>query len=305
MLVTGATGFVGSSLANRLRDLGAEVYGISRSVRSDNLIKGNITSYSFLNQVVKKRKIEVCFHLAGEALVEEGQKAPYSTFKTNILGTLNVLEVARKNNLSRVIISSSSHVYGENKLPYYEIYSPHPTRPYETSKASTDLITLSYANSFNLPVLIPRFVNIYGPGDLHFNRLIPKTVKAVITGKKLEMWGGKSLRDYLFVDDAVEAYLKLAEYDLKNIKSNRIFNIGSDNLISAEDLVKKIVRISGKNVSIKNIPDEREKEINSQYVSWDKAREALGWNPAYSLEKGLKKTYIWYEDFFKKKRSNE
>lgn len=210
---------------------------------------------------------------------------------------MNILESARNNNLEKVIIASTSHVYGKNKVPYVESYMPRPTRPYETSKACTDLIAQSYATSFNLPVLIPRFVNIYGPGDLNFQRLIPKTIKNVLENCSPTMWGGGTMRDYLFIDDAIEAYLLLAKITINKVGENRVFNFGSFNIISVEDLIKKIIKIAQKNVTVKKIIEKRDGEISSQYVSFKKAMKLLNWKPKTSLDEGLKKTIAWYAKY--------
>ena len=298
VLITGVTGFVGKALEKRLGELGAKVFGISRSINNDKKnLRANILDYSTINNFIIDSKIQICFHLASESLVEAGQKDPYLTFKINIEGTLNILESARKNNLEKIIIASTSHVYGKNKVPYLESYMPRPTRPYETSKACTDIMAQSYAESFYLPVLIPRFVNIYGPGDLNFQRLIPKTIKSVLGGLSPTMWGGEAIRDYLFIDDAIDAYLLLAKINISKVGDNRVFNFGSSNMISVEDLIKKIIKISGKNLIIKKESIEREGEIVSQYVSFNKAIRVLGWNPKISLDEGSKRTVAWYSKF--------
>jgi len=294
VLVTGSTGFVGSHLVKKLTREGANVFELSRSKTGKKVLKGNIADFSGLELFMRNSKIQACIHLAAESLVELGQEDPYRTFKTNIDGTLNVLEAARVNSLERVIVASTAHVYGKNKLPYVEKYTPRPSRPYETSKACTDLIAQSYADTFNLPVLVPRFVNIYGPGDLNFSRLIPKTIQAVLSGETPKMWGGEALRDYLFIEDALNAYVKLLSIPLKIIKDNRIFNFGSGNKASVEAIIRKIIAISGKNLSITQIQDERPLEIEAQYVSFSKARKLLGWNPRTDLDVGLGKTIKWY-----------
>ena len=298
VLITGITGFVGKALSKRLKSQGANVFGISRSIKNDKKnLKVDILDYSAIDKFIKDSKIDICFHLASTSLVEEGQLHPYQTFKVNTEGTLNILESARNNNLNRIIVASTSHVYGKNKVPYFENYMPRPTRPYETSKACTDIIAQSYATSFNLPVLIPRFVNIYGPGDLNFQRLIPKTIKSILEDVPPKMWGGEAIRDYLFIDDAIDAYLLLAKINTSKVGDNRVFNFGSSNMIGVEDLIKKIIKIVGKNLIIKKVSDERKGEIASQYVSFNKAIRVLGWKPKISLDEGLKRTIAWYSKF--------
>lgn len=298
ILITGITGFVGKALSNRLKSLGAIVYGISRSVKNDvRNLNADILDYPKIDKFIKDSGIAICFHLASTSLVEEGQLHPYQTFKVNTEGTLNILESVKNNKLEKVIIASTSHVYGKNKVPYFEGYTPKPTRPYETSKACTDIIAQSYVESFDLPVLIPRFVNIYGPGDLNFQRLIPKTIRSVLENSSPEMWGGAAIRDYLFIEDAVEAYVLLTKLDLKKVGENRVFNFGSSNVISVKDLIKKIIRIADKNLIIKNVSGKREGEIVSQYVSFNKAIRVLGWKPKIDLTLGLEKTVAWYSKF--------
>lgn len=297
ILITGITGFVGKALSSRLKSLGAIVYGISRSINNDDRnLNADILDYPKINKFIKNSGIEICFHLASVSLVEEGKLYPYQTFKINMEGTLNILESARTNKLEKVIIASTSHVYGKNKVPYLESYTPKPTRPYETSKACMDIIAQSYATSFSLPVLIPRFVNIYGPGDLNFQRLIPKTIKSVLANSRPEMWGGGALRDYLFIDDAVNAYVSLAKVSIDKVGSNRVLNFGSSSVISVEDLIKKIISIANKNLSIKETVEKREGEIASQYVSIVKAKKELGWRPKVTLDKGLSETIVWYQE---------
>lgn len=300
VLITGVSGFVGSSLANKLRSIGAKVHGLTRSEENENYLKGDILNFLQLNSFIKNKKIQICYHLGGKSLVEDGQKNPYETFKVNTEGTLNVLESSRKNNLERVIIASTTHVYGDNKPPFLEDYTPKPTRPYETSKACTDLIAQSYAETFNLPILIPRFVNIYGPGDLNFSRLIPKTIKFVLSGISPQMWGGEAIREYLFIDDAIEAYLKLGSLDLGLVGKNRIFNFGSGSHISVRNLIEKIIDISKTPLLIEKIEGERNLEIYSQYVSSQKAKDILKWESSVGLEEGLRKTISWYREHLKK-----
>jgi CDP-glucose 4,6-dehydratase len=297
VLITGIQGFVGSNLAKALEKKGAIVWGLSRTVENRNTLKANIIEYSRVDQIIKEKNISVCFHLAAESIVESGQEDPYQTLKINTLGTLNILESARKNNLEKVIIASTVHVYGDNPLPFKEEYAPRPTRPYETSKTCLDLIAQSYIETFDLPVLISRFCNIYGPEDKNFNRLVPKTMRSVLNSERPLMWGGKSIRDYLFIDDAIDAYVKLAEVSVPVVGKNRIFNFGTGKHYSVEEVIRMIIRISGKKVTIKRITEERTNEILKQYVSSAKAKKILHWSAEVPFETGLKKTIKWYSKY--------
>ncbi len=291
VLVTGARGFVGSHLVKRLETLGALVMPVSRWQGSVDVTEKEAIEPLFRNAP------SVVFHLAGEALVEKGQESPYETFRTNILGTINVLELSRVYKIPRVIIASTAQVYGQGKSPLGEDDPPRPSRPYETSKTATDLLAQSYADSFNVPVVIPRFVNIYGPGDMNFTRLIPKTLQHVVHGKPVPMWGGGAKREYLYIDDAVEAYLMLATMSSAKLEKNRIFNFGAGRPLTVEDLIKRIGKLSGSSIRIERTKEGREGEIVDQYVSWEKAGRVLGWKPRVPLEEGLKRTIAWYKEY--------
>lgn len=299
ILITGITGFIGSNLAKELRILGANVYGISRTTQDKYTFNTDISDFFSINKIINNNKIDICYHLAAASLVESGQADPYDTFRSNLLETLNILESARKNNLEKVIVASTSQVYGDNP-PFNETDETIASRPYETSKICADLMAQSYADTFNLPILISRCVNTYGPNDLNLNRLIPKTIKSVLSNQDPEMWGeGNVKREYLYISDVINAYICLAKIDIKTVGKNRIFNFGNDNPITVKNLMQKIINLSGKNVEIKKISGGRSHEIKEQYVSSSKAKIILDWQPKTSLDLGLKETIKWYEIFFK------
>ncbi|MFV1917572.1 MAG: NAD-dependent epimerase/dehydratase family protein [Patescibacteria group bacterium] len=315
VLVTGASGFLGTNLTRGLVLLGANVVTLSRKGASENLafrtdsylgkidkdIKGSVTNYSLVDKTIKDEKIDIVFHLAAQPLVEKGREGPRKTFKVNVEGTWNVLEASRKAGVDKVILSSTTHVYGNNPdLPYKEEYYPRPSRPYETSKACSDLLGQSYYETYGLLVEIPRFVNIYGPGDLNFNRLVPQIIKTIIDGKSPSVWIDDIVRDFLYVDDAVNAYLSLAKRKHVQDKDSRVFNFGSGKNISIHRVAKMLVALSGDrglNVKTEPMPVRREGEVLKQYVSIAKAKKQLGWKPRYSLEDGLKRTYDWYRKY--------
>ncbi len=295
VLVTGAGGFLGVSLTAKLKHEGARVIAVSRTATSSDIVVADVMSRHQLETFFSTSDLFACFHLAGEALVEQGKESPYATFKSNIVGTLNVLELGRIYRIPRIIISSTAHVYGDAKPPTSESVPPRPSRPYETSKTCADLIAQSYADSYHLPVLIPRFVNIYGPGDRNFSRLIPKTIRSVLSGQKPTLWGGAVRRDFLFVDDAIRAFIKLSQIRDSIIEKNRIFNFGTGEIISIRDLMLKIIRLSGVNTTIATEEKGREQEISRQFVTYEKAKNILGWKPTIKLTEGLVKTIQWYQ----------
>lgn len=316
VLITGANGFVGSNLTKTLISKGASIVTYSPGgIHSPSLLiledlqksiakieKGSVKDYEKLNRVVKRNKIEIIFHLAAQPLIEIGHISPIETFDVNIRGTWNMLETARENKVKRIVVASTSHVYGDNpKLPYKEEYYPQPSRPYETSKACADLLAQTFADTYSLPVEVPRFVNLYGPGDFNFGRVVPKVIKTILEGKNPKMFDLGAVRDFLYIDDAIDAYIALVEKKLPDKKRVRIFNFGSGKPTKIIDIAKMIVKFSDKpqlKVEIEPIPEERKKEIPKQYVSIAKAKKELGWKPKTSLEKGLKETINWYSRYF-------
>lgn len=303
VLVTGASGFVGSHLVSKLTSVKSKVITLSKkgSKFQTNIINevGSVENFDKLNEIIKRYKVSVIFHLAAQPLVEVGQTNPIKTFEVNVRGTWNILESARENNVQKVIIASTAHVYGDNpKVPFKEEYFPQPSRPYETSKACADLLAQSFADTYNLPVEIPRFVNIYGPGDFNFTRLIPKVIKSILTGTSPQVWDIGSVRDFLYIDDAIRAYLMIAEKQLDYGKRLRVFNFGTGKPIKIYDLVLKIIKLANKDIEVRlgNPPEERSNEIKKQYVSIAKAKKELGWLPKVLLGDGLKKTIQWYKE---------
>ena len=317
VLVTGSSGFVGSHLCKALVDKGAKVFAlhIGRASfktnpvfsQTNNLpmthLYGSIERYSMVKKVIKENKITIVYHLAAQPLVEIGQASPLTTFESNIRGTWSVLEAARVNKVDKVVIASTTHVYGNNpNLPYKEEFFPQPSRPYETSKACADLLAQSYADTYSLPVEIPRFANIYGPGDTNSSRLIPKVMQSVLSEKNPHVWDVGAVRDFLYIDDAVKAYLRLVESDLPNNRRVRVINFGLGKPIRVVSVVRQIIKLSGNKrlkVITQKVPDVREKEIRKQYTSIQKARKLLKWKPEIALDEGLKKTFEWYQKFYK------
>jgi len=310
VLVTGADGFIGGNITKELVDLGAEVFAL---VRTENQAKNpiflgceskvkkvtaDVCNFDQINKIFQENKIDSCFHLAAQPIVSEAFANPLPTFEVNIHGTINILEAARRSEfLKGLVIASTTHVYGDNKnLPYLESYFPQPSRPYETSKACADILTQTYYYTYGLPVAISRCTNTYGPGDMNFSRLIPKTIKSLLSNQNPEIIDGHTKRDFIYIKDVVSAYLTLAENLGRSEVRGQAFNFGSGQVHSALDLAEKILQVINRDgLEIKVIPGELKKEIEEQYVSIAKAKALLGWEPQYSLEHGLKETWEWYE----------
>lgn len=303
VLITGVNGFVGAHLYNYLLGKGAKVIGVTKRKSIDkNMRQIDVTNLKHLEKEFMNSSIFACFHLAGESIVEHGQQSPYKTYRTNILGALNVLDLCRRYKTKRIIIASSAHVYGNIGKCAKEEELPMPTRPYETSKTCIDIIAQSYADTYDLPVLIPRFVNIFGPGDTNFTRVIPKTIRNILNGQQPVLWGGKARREYLYIDDAIRAYGCLGQTKDSQIEKNRVYNFGTGKPITVKDLMEKIIMLTGKNMTIRHIPNQRKDEITLQCVSSVKAARVLGWESRVSLLQGLKHSIDWYKKYLKIKR---
>jgi CDP-glucose 4,6-dehydratase len=317
VLVTGATGFVGSWLTKSLVEKKANVIALIRDHVPDSpliytgtysklksVVEGDIIDYGTVNRVFNEYDINICFHLAAQTIVGAANRSPLPTFETNIKGTWNILEVALKTKtLERIIIASTDKIYGEPvKLPITEDHPLSATYPYDASKACIEILTRTYFKTYGLPVGITRCCNIYGGGDLNFSRIIPDAIRSIVFNKNpIIRSDGTPVRDFIYITDVVNAYLTLAEnLDKKNVKGEA-FNFGSNSPIKILDLVNKIIKVSGKNLKPVIKGEGKPKgEISEQYLSSEKARKILKWEPKIPLEIGMKKTINWYENFFAK-----
>ncbi|MFH1442337.1 MAG: GDP-mannose 4,6-dehydratase [Candidatus Omnitrophota bacterium] len=314
VLVTGFEGFLGSNLTKQLISDGAAVFGLDikthrpqtiltlAEYKKIKVIKGDVANYSLIKDIINNNNIQIVFHLAAEALVGRGYKNPLNTFKSNIRGTWNVLEACRlADNLEAVIVASSDKAYGaHNNLPYKENFPLIGSHPYDVSKSCADLITNTYFHTYCLPVAITRCGNIYGPGDFNFSRLIPDAIKSLILNKTLKIRSdGNFVRDYVYVDDIVAGYIKIAELFKKYKLSGEAFNLSDENPITVIKLLDEINNTGFHNRKVTyKIMNTAKYEIKKQYLSSIKARRILGWKPKYSLKEGLKKTADWYAGYF-------
>ncbi len=312
VLVTGCTGFLGSWLTIALVEAGAAVVGLIRDGtpfshlrRSGygeriSVVRGDVTDYETVERTLNEYEIDAIFHLAAQTIVPIANRSPLSTFETNIKGSWTVLEAARRSpTVTRVALASSDKAYGAHEtLPYTEDAPLRGCYPYDASKVCAEFIARSYAVTYDLPVAITRCANLYGGGDLNWSRIFPGTIRSVIRGERpIVRSDGTMVRDYLYVRDAVSAYLTLAERLDETEVKGEAFNFGMDNPKPVIEIVQTIIAISEypelEPVVLSNAPNE----IQAQYLDSGKARRVLDWTPRYSLEDGLRETLAWYQEF--------
>ncbi|RJP24574.1 MAG: NAD-dependent epimerase/dehydratase family protein [Candidatus Abyssobacteria bacterium SURF_5] len=312
VLVTGASGLVGSCLTRKLLDLKADAVCLVRDwvpqsefVRSSlmekvKVVRGDVTDRKLLERIMGEYEIDTIIHLAAQTIVGIANRNPISTFEANIAGTWNLLEAARRSpTIKQIVLASSDKAYGANDhLPYNETCPLKGTHPYDVSKSCADLIAQSYAKTYRLPVAITRCGNFYGEGDLNWNRIIPGTIRSVLRGKRPVIRSdGKYVRDYFYVEDGAEAYLLLAERLAADERLyGEAFNFSNETPVTVLDLVKKIMMLMESSLE-PDIRNEAVNEIREQFLNAEKARKTFGWRPSFSLEEGLKRTINWYRDF--------
>ena len=307
-LVTGATGLVGSWLVERLQDAGADVVCLVRDTVPERqkalsrakIVGGDVCDQAVLERVMGEYEIDTVIHLAAQTIVGIANRNPISTFEANIQGTWCLLEACRRSPLvKQIAIASSDKAYGDQEiLPYSEDTPLHGQHPYDVSKSCADLISLTYAKSYDLPVAVTRCGNFYGGGDLNWNRIVPGTIRSIERGiAPVIRSDGEFIRDYFYVEDGAAAYMHLCEQLAARPElRGQAFNFSNELQISVRELVEKISALMGSDLK-PEIRNEASNEIRHQYLSAEKARQVLNWSPEFTLDNGLDKTIAWYRDF--------
>lgn len=311
--VTGATGFLGANLVSELVTQGANVVCLQRDELQPNsldllelrksvtVISGSVDDGPLMERILNEYEIGAVFHLAAQALVGAANRSPVSTFESNIRGTYLLLEACRlSKTVDRVIVASSDKAYGSHdQLPYSEGFKLNAVYPYDVSKACTDLISQSFAHTFDLPVAITRSANIYGPADINLSRIIPGTILSILKGERpIIRSDGTPVRDFIYTADIVDGYLLLAE-NIDKVKGEA-FNFGSGEPISMIDLVNKIVLHMGSDLTPDVLlRDKIANEIDAQYLSSEKVYSMFGWSRKISIDVGLARTIDWYQEHWK------
>ena len=313
VFVTGATGLLGGHLVSRLVSLGASVVCVVRDwvpncqlirtglIDKVAVVRGDVRRQVFLERALGEFEVETVFHLAAQTIVGIAGRNPVSTFQTNIGGTWALLEAARRSpKVGQVVLASSDKAYGDQEqLPYGEDTPLQGRWPYDVSKSCADLIARCYAMTYRLPVAITRCGNLYGPGDLHWNRIIPGTIRSCASGEPPVIRSdGKFVRDYIYIEDAVEAYLVLARRLAETPElAGEAFNFSAEQPVSVLELVEMLLRLMDCSHLRPGVLGEANREIRAQYLSAAKARDQLGWRARYTLEEGLRRTVAWYREF--------
>jgi CDP-glucose 4,6-dehydratase len=315
VLVTGATGIVGSRLTQDLLQLGAHVVALvldadpqaelirSGAIRRINVVQGRLEDFQTVERAIVAHEVQTVFHLGAQAIVSVAHHSPLATFEANIQGTWNVLEACRLHSsiVEGIVVASSDKAYGEHEdLPYTEDMALQGKYPYEVSKSCADLIAQSYFHTYALPVAIARCGNIYGAGDLNWSRIVPGTIRSLLRGESpILRSDGSFIRDYIYVKDVSRAYLCLGEALAQNEINGESFNFSPETQVMVIEIVKRIRALLKCDKIEPTIQNTAKGEIRNQYLSSAKAESVLGWKPAYDLDRGLEETIVWYRDFFR------
>jgi CDP-glucose 4,6-dehydratase len=312
VLVTGATGLVGSWLVRALLERGSQVVVLVRDadpqselLRSGDLarttvVNGRVEELPTMLRAINNHRTDTVFHLAAQTQVRCAYRDPFETFESNVRGTYTLLEACRRHMdvVKRVVVASSDKAYGEVPvLPYTESTPLDARFPYDTSKLCIDFITRSYFSTYGVPAAIARCGNIYGGGDLNWDRIVPATIRSLLRHERpLIRSDGTMVRDYVYVKEVAEFYLKLAEHVERPEVTGEAFNFSPGRPLSVLEMVEAI----GSAVGVKPDPDIRGEavaEIPRQYLSSARAQAVLGWQARYPLADGLAETVDWYRGF--------
>jgi dTDP-glucose 4,6-dehydratase len=315
VLVTGSEGFIGSHLVERLISNGSSVkafvlynsfnsWGWLDTFPKDKIKKieicmGDVRDYNSVYSAMKEA--DVVFHLAALIGIPFSYYAQDSYIDTNIRGTINVLQAARNLRNEKIVHTSTSEIYGTAQyVPIDEKHPVNPQSPYAATKASADHLALSFHKSFNLPVTVLRPFNTFGPRQ-SARAVIPTVISQVLSGRKAVKLGNlKATRDFNYVSNVVDAFIKLAETE--GVEGD-IFNAGSGRDISISQLVEIVGKIAGKKI---NVIEDRERlrpeksEVMQLLCDCGKLKKVSGWEPTVSLEKGIELTFSWIKDNFSK-----
>lgn len=308
VLITGAGGFLGAWLSRLLVDAGARVSGFDLApgvcLRAHGLdgqvpvVTGSVLDVAAAEQALRAQRVEVCFHLAGQSMIEGAAAGPLAAFDVNIRGTWSVLEACRRvGTLRAVVCASSNHAYGPQRTsPFTEDQPLNQLDVYGASKACADVIARSFAANFGLPVVVVRNVNSFGPGDPHVSHIVTGSILSLLRGEAPVIRSdGSPVKAYLHARDTVSAYVLLAEHAAAPGVQGEAFNVTPAQPVSVLDLVRTIIRVAGRpGVEPVVAAVDLSQKGFFEHLSPRKLETTLGWTPRLTLEAGLADTYRWY-----------
>ena len=310
--VTGATGLVGGWLVRRLLDVGADVVCLMRDwvpqselvreglLEQVKVVRSDVSDQAEIERALGEYEIDTVIHLAAQTIVGIANRNPVSTFESNIAGTWSLLEACRRSPMvKQIVIASSDKAYGDHEvLPYTEDAPLQGRHPYDVSKSCSDLIAQSYATTYGLPIAITRCGNLYGGGDLNWNRIVPGTIRSVLRGQRPVIRSdGKYVRDYFYAEDGAAVNMFLAEHLAENSDlRGQAFNFSNEIQVTVLELVERLLALMTSELK-PEIRNEAANEIRHQYLSAAKARRQFGWQPLFTLDEGLRRTIDWYRSF--------
>lgn len=306
-IVTGAGGFVGTAVARKLLERGDKVVALGLSRKPDALsdaiwVQGSITDAALVRDIVARYEPEEVYHYAASSLVRGAVRDPAGAVQTNAFGTAALLEACRLAGVPSILIASSDKAYGEPTEPVSEESPLRPKHVYDVSKACTDLIATAFAVDFGTPLVVTRSCNIFGPGDLNWSRVVPKTCLAIHERKRPVIYDGAGgmEREFVFVSDYVSAALLLTEkLASKEIPIGQAYNIGTGLVYRVRDFIQEILVAANSTLEPEIRPREGSfGELWSQSVDSTKLRK-LGWSPLVTVKEGLKISAAWYGEYLR------
>ena len=309
VLVTGAAGLLGGWVCRMLADSGARVGGLDIDWSHGAVlgqgyavkrIDGDIRDRDVMDRVLRNEVIDTVVHLAAQAIVGPANEDPVETFEHNILGTWTVLDACRADpTVESIVVTSSDKAYGDHGgIPYEESMPLLARHPYAASKTCADVLAQTYAETYRLPVVIARSGNMYGGGDIEWSRIVPGTIRSVLSGQRPVIRSdGSYVRDYLYVEDVAGGVITLARMLAeRRVPVGEEFNFAAEERLSASEMVRAILHVMGSDLE-PDILGTAIHEIPEQRVSAKKARDQLGWTPEVDLEEGLSRSVSWYRRY--------
>lgn len=308
VVVTGSQGFLGKHLMRRLGEMGADVCGTysytlpsQLSKHNRNFFRLDATRFEDCLKLINQENPKIIYHFVAQPVVTAAKRHPFSTFELTVRGAYNLLDAIRQaGKPTAIILMSSDKVYGENEDAKEGDRLDGVIHPYTAAKVCEDVMAQSYAKSFGLPIAIVRSANVYGEGDFHWDRLVPGICKDVIFNTTPVIRSdGLQKRDYVYVDDLVDGFLKVTEgMATGKLACGQAVNFGAERCYSVLEMVDEILKSAGR-VDIKpKILGGASDELRAQHINYEFAQRVLGWKPKTLLEDGLDRTFFWYKKYF-------